>query len=64
MTPDPSNSIVDSLLDEILGGQQPPDLTQRILKRYHEQQQVQPPVSSPPRDLAESRSRRRSGRIA
>ena len=60
MTPDPSNSIVDSLLDEILGGQQPPDLTQRILERFHEQQQVQPPVSSPPRHPARSRSRRRS----
>ena len=48
MTSDPHNSIVDSLLDEILGEQQPPDLTDRILDRYRDQDQAEPTVSVPP----------------
>jgi len=56
MTSDPHNSIVDSLLDEILGEQQPPDLTDRILDRYRDQDQAESTVSvSPPRRRRSSR---------
>jgi len=57
MTPDLHNSIVDSLLDEILGEQQPPDLTERILDRYHDQEPVEPKASIPRRRRRRSRQR-------
>ncbi|MDP7206409.1 MAG: hypothetical protein QGH11_12615, partial [Pirellulaceae bacterium] len=56
MTSDPHNSIVESLLDEILGEQQPPDLTDRILDRYRDQDQAEGTFSTP------SPRRRRSRR--
>ncbi len=46
MTTDPHNSIVDSLLDELLGQQQPPDLTSQILDRYHDQEPGLPASST------------------
>ena len=43
MRRDSENPIVDTMLDELLGGKQPPDLTDQILRRLND---VAEPASS------------------
>ena len=46
MTDDTREPIIDSLLEELLGGQQPPDLKQRILAAHAKQTNGEDPIPS------------------
>jgi hypothetical protein len=47
MTPDREDPILDSCLDEVLGGRRPPDLTARILQAFEERRRSGSLPSSP-----------------
>ena len=55
-----SDPILDSMLDEILGAQEPPDLTERILSAHQSEGEVQPTVASRSDRAHRSSSRRKS----
>lgn len=58
-----SDPILDSMLDEILGAQEPPDLTERILSAHLSENEVQPTVANRSERPRRSSSRRKSSML-